>query len=476
MAAPLSAGEREDAVSFYKDIRPILVENCQGCHQPAKAQGKLILTSYAKLMEGGRDDDELIISPGKPDDSLLVEEITPEDGEASMPKGAEALSGAQIELIRRWITEGAKDDTPASELNISSDNPPVYENLPIVTGIDYSPDGELLAVTGYHEVVLHKADGSELVARLIGSSESAQSVKFSPDGKYLAVTGGNPGVVGEVQLWDVAKRKLRSSKILTFDTIYGASWSRGGKLLAFGCGDNSVRVIEAASGKQVLFQGAHGDWVLGTTFSTDSTHLVSVSRDRSMKLIKVENEQFIDNITSITPGALKGGLLAVDCHPTKDHVLSCGADGQPKIYRMFREKARRIGDDFNKIQSFEAMPGRIFDGEFDAEGKRVVVGSSSEAKGELRVYPVDSPEEPKKGEEEKEEKEEKPAKGDTKPTWQLSLDSAVYAVAFSPDGKTVAAAGFSGKVYLVDAETGKVTLEFVPVPLEAKLEVERRRF
>ena len=480
-AGSVSAGEREDAVSFYKDVRPIFVENCQGCHQPAKAQGKFIITSYAKLMEGVPSGDEKVVSPGKPGDSLLLAEITPEDGEASMPKGADPLTDAQISLIRRWVEEGAKDDTPASAVDVSEDNPPIYENLPVVTGLDYSPDGELIAVSGYHEVLLHKADGSELVARLIGSSERVQSVKFSPDGKYLAVTGGNPGVVGEVQIWDVAKRKLRTSKVITYDTIYGASWSRDGKLLAFGCGDNSVRVIDARSGEQVLFQGAHGDWVLGTTFSTDSTHLVSVSRDRSMKLIKVENQQFIDNITSITPGALKGGLMAVDCHPKEDHLLSCGADGQPKIYRMFREKARRIGDDFNLIQQFEAMPGRIFDGEFDAEGKRIVVGSSSSSKGEVRVYPAGSAgqgDESAKTDEKKAktDKPAKPEKVDTKPTWVLPLGSAVYAVAFSPDGKAVAAAGFGGQVYLVDAETGKVTQEFVPVPLEAKPEVRRRRF
>ena len=79
-----------------------------------------------------------------------------------------------------------------------------------------------------------------------------------------------------------------------------------------------MRVIDAKSGKEVLFQGAHNDWVLGTAFSVDSSHLVSVSRDRSMKLIQVvDTQQFIDNITSITPGALKGGLIAIDCHPTK---------------------------------------------------------------------------------------------------------------------------------------------------------------
>ncbi len=48
---------------------------------------------------------------------------------------------------------------------------------------------------------------------------------------------------------------------------------------------------------------AHSDYVLGTTFSLKQDHLITVSRDMSMKLVIVENGQFVDNITSITPGA-----------------------------------------------------------------------------------------------------------------------------------------------------------------------------
>ena len=70
-----------------------------------------------------------------------------------------------------------------------------------------------------------------------------------------------------------------------------------------------------------------------------------------MKLMKVDAQQFIDNITSITPGALKGGLISIDRHPGKDELLIGGADGTPKIYRMFRQKARKIGDDFNRIRN-----------------------------------------------------------------------------------------------------------------------------
>jgi WD40 repeat protein len=431
------------AVSYYRDVRPIFQAHCQGCHQPAKAKGKFVITSFAKILDGA--DGEAVVLPGKSGESLLVEEITPEDGKASMPKGGEPLSAAEIELISRWIAEGAKDDSPELERReYSMDNPPVYEALPVLTALDYSPDGALLAVAGYHEVLLHNSDGSGTVARLVGLSERIESLAFSPDGKSLAVTGGVQGQSGEVQIWNVEKRKLRVSVPVTYDTLYGVSWSPDSKLVAFGCTDSSVRVIEASSGKEVLFQGAHGDWVLGTAFSVDASHLVSVSRDRTLKLTKVDTQQFIDNITSITPGALKGGLMAVACHPKKDELLVGGADGVPKIYRMHREKKRRIGDDFNLILKFDAIPGRIFSTEFDRDGTRIVTGSSFNNTGEVRVYQIE----------------------EGKLLWKVEMPDAIYAVAFSPDGKTAAACGFEGVVKLIAAEDGRITQQFVPVPIE----------
>jgi len=133
----------------------------------------------------------------------------------------------------------------------------------------------MLAVAGFHEVLLHKADGSGLLARLVGMSERIESVRFSPDGTKLAVTGGRPARSGEVQIWNVAEKKLLVSVPVTNDSVFGASWSPDGKKVAFGCTDKSVRVVNAETGAQVLYQSAHDDWVLGTTFSVDGSHLVS---------------------------------------------------------------------------------------------------------------------------------------------------------------------------------------------------------
>src|SRR5262249_54553978 len=156
----------------------------------------------------------------------------------------------------------AKDDSPMTTRQVvDMDHPPVYHLPPVLSALAYSPDGKLLAVSGYHEVLVHNADGSGLVARLVGTSERIESVAFSPDGKRLAVSGGSPGRFGEVQVWNVKSKRLKLSLPVTFDTVYGVSWSSDGGRIAFGCADNSVRAVEADTGKQILFQGGHNDWV-----------------------------------------------------------------------------------------------------------------------------------------------------------------------------------------------------------------------
>jgi mono/diheme cytochrome c family protein len=100
-----AAAPAAGALKFSRDVAPILVANCIGCHNPRQRRGKFDLTTFDKLMEGTPD--EKVIAPGKPEESHLVLRIKGLE-KPKMPQGGNRnLSDEAIARIERWVKEGA---------------------------------------------------------------------------------------------------------------------------------------------------------------------------------------------------------------------------------------------------------------------------------------------------------------------------------------------------------------------------------
>ncbi len=431
-----------EAPSFEREVRPLLMARCSGCHQPALLEGDLDLTNYAGVIAGA--DGESVLNTETPEESPLLESVLPFEGAAAdMPPEGPPFDALEVDLLRRWIAAGAPDDTLDTGPRYTPDSPPVYSRAPVIASIAHSPSGAFLAVSCLQETLLYSTKDMSLAARLVGLSERITSIRFSPDGTKLAVAGGTPAVSGELQLWDVETRKLTWSKAVTHDTIRGLSFSPDGALIACGGTDNTLRALRTKDGSEALYQASHEDWVLSTAWSSDGSHLLSVGRDRSLKLVKVETQQFIDNVTSITPGALRGGLLAVRRHPKEEQVLVGGADGTPQVFRIFREKKRVIGDNYNLIRAFESIPGRIYDLGWSPDGETLVAVSSTGKSGAIRAY--------------------KNVDGST--LWDHSFDAGLFTVSIHPEGERVTCAGSDGVLRRFLLKDGTLVDESIVLPL-----------
>ena len=429
-------------VSFYKQVLPILQHKCQGCHQPAKANGKLKLTDFDAIKKGGGTGPGFV--SGKPDDSLLIENITGK--KPAMPPNGPGLSADEVALLSRWVTQGAKDDTPPQAKDtIDADHPPLYAAPPVITALAFAPDGKTLAVSGYREVLIHKADGSGLIQRLVGQSQRIEGLTYSADGSILACVGGSPGRFGEVQFWDAKTYKLKAATRSTYDTLYGGAFTPNAKKFAFGCADNTARVVEVKDGKETLKLDHHSDWVFSTAFSIDGKHLITLGRDGSIKLTESGTGSFIDDI-----GKNYGELKVLTRHP-KDNTVAIGGDERiPRIYKIFRTQARDMNyTDFNLLRAFEIQPGPIAALAFSLDGSTLAVGGSG---GEVRLYNV--------------------ADGARKATLP-GHKGGIYIITFSPDGKRVATGGFDGSVRLFDTTTGKLVTAFIPVPVAGPVALAR---
>ena len=94
-------------VSFSRDIRPILNQNCVPCHGGVRQKNGVSFIFREEALGIGKSGRRTIV-PGKPDESELIARVTSENPEARMPYHGPPLPPQQIALLRRWIKEGAK--------------------------------------------------------------------------------------------------------------------------------------------------------------------------------------------------------------------------------------------------------------------------------------------------------------------------------------------------------------------------------
>ena len=119
MALPVAAQSPQNPppaatthVDYEKDVKPILAQNCYGCHGPAVQQSGLRLDLRQNALRGG--DYGPVIVPGKSAESKLIKRLIDGDGGMQMPPTG-SLSPEEIGVLRAWIDQGVEFRTTVVE-------------------------------------------------------------------------------------------------------------------------------------------------------------------------------------------------------------------------------------------------------------------------------------------------------------------------------------------------------------------------
>ncbi len=95
-------------ISFSKEIAPILDGKCGRCHSGDMPRGRLNLSSFAGMRQGGQSGPLLV--PKSPQRSLLMRCVTLPDPQRRMPRGGEPLGSDELKKLYTWIEQGALFD------------------------------------------------------------------------------------------------------------------------------------------------------------------------------------------------------------------------------------------------------------------------------------------------------------------------------------------------------------------------------
>ena len=126
-----------DMIGYNRDVRPILNDKCLRCHGGVKANGGFSLLFEQDAFANTESGKQAIVR-GNAQSSELYKRLVHQDPELRMPQDAAPLSSREIDIIKRWIDQGAKWEKHwAYVLPEENEEPPEIENVSwIRNGID----------------------------------------------------------------------------------------------------------------------------------------------------------------------------------------------------------------------------------------------------------------------------------------------------------------------------------------------------
>ncbi|MEH2205697.1 MAG: hypothetical protein V7K53_16720 [Nostoc sp.] len=239
-----------------------------------------------------------------------------------------------------------------------------------------------------------------------------RGITFSRDGKMLASASAD----NTVKLWNPITGKEIKTLTGHTDLVNGVSFSPDGKMLASASYDKTVKLWDISTGKEIKTLTGHTRWVKGITFSQDGKMLASASADNTVKLWDTSTGTLIKTL----PGH-RDSVNDVSFRPDGKMLASASGDKTVKLW------------DTSTGTLIKTLPGhkkRVFRVSFSQDGKMLASASEDDT---VKLWDTNT--------------------GTLIKTLTGKWD--VMGISFSPDGKMLASASANNTVQLWDTITGK---------------------
>ncbi|WP_026629711.1 DUF1553 domain-containing protein [Dyadobacter alkalitolerans] len=130
----LSGSLGPSSVDYNAEVKPILNKHCMGCHGGVKKAGDVSFLFEHEMLEPGKSG-KIPVVRGDADASEMIRRILSDDPDEKMPKNGTPLKEEEIDILKKWINQGAKWETHWSYKKIEKPDVPSLNGFSNLFGL-----------------------------------------------------------------------------------------------------------------------------------------------------------------------------------------------------------------------------------------------------------------------------------------------------------------------------------------------------